>query len=177
MIKTGKGHKLRQYVVSSLLDKDETDPAQGLLGHSEAYQRMVVLRDNIAKLQSEMEGLIASISKTLENEWMVGAAKAFAKKKHLRAANGFALSEDGTLLLLCNGIERKVTKSYTHKVETMAELRQRGKELGIDVDALGLGVQRRKIAAHLDEAVAQRNRTAKATVKMFRTGDAVSVAI
>ena len=176
MNKKQQNSKSRTYVVRTLLDQNEADPAEGLLGHSEAYQRILALNTQIADLQEEMQEHIVTINTVLQNEWLVGAAQAFAKKKHLRAANSFSLDRDGTLMLVCDGIERTVTKKYKHKVETMAELRQRGKDLGIAVDALGLGAQRRKIAAHLDEATAQRKREAKAA-KMVRTGDAVPVTL
>lgn len=165
--------KSRYYLVSDLLDPNETNPSDGILGHSAAYKSLREAQAEITAAKLKLKNQIAELNKVLQNEWLVGTAVAFAKKKHLRAARCFELDSDGSLLLVCDGIERKVTKRYTHKVETMAQLRQRGNEMGIDIDALGLGVQRRKIAAHLDEMATQRKRIAK----MVRTGDAVAVTV
>lgn len=165
--------KSRYYLVSDLLDPNETNPADGILGHSAAYTSLREAQAEIAAAKLKLKKQIAELNSVLQNEWLVGTAVAFAKKKHLRAARCFELDSDGSLLLVCEGIERTVVKKYTHKVETMAQLRQRGSEMGIDIDSLGFGAQRRKITTHLDEVAAQR----KSKAKMFRTGDAVAVTV
>jgi hypothetical protein len=170
MSKTEK--EARKYTVLLLLDKGESDPADGLLGHSEAYQRVCDLQRQIAAARAEMAAHVGVINTALQNEWMVGVAKTFARKKSLRAASHFELDETGLLTLICDKIDRVVTKKYTHKAARMSDLRARGTALGIDVDKLGLGRERCKIASHLDEAEAQRKRIATQHAKMFRTGDA-----
>ena len=59
------------------------------------------------------------------------------------------------------------------KLPTMKELRELGKELGIEIDQLGLGQKRTLIAAHLAQVAEQ----GKHSAKMSRTGDAVPVTI
>ena len=55
------------------------------------------------------------------------------------------------------------------KLPTMKELRELGKELGVDVDQLGFGRKRTMIAAHLNDEAMQR----ETHPKMSRTGDPV----
>lgn len=168
-----KEQKIRRYLVASLLGKGEDDPAKGLLGSAESYQEAMELRVQIAQAEDQLCQAVERLNDRLENEWMMAAAQAFAKKKNLRAGKCFQFDDSGKLWLICNPIERKVSRPYVLKVPTMDALRQRGRDMGIDVDALGLGAQRRKIAAHLD-AVQQADATG---TKMARTGDAVPVTV
>lgn len=164
----------RTYKVDDLLTQGEENPTEALLGHNEAYKRMKKLCAEIAAAKEEVAAISGSLNSVLQNEYMVGAARAFAKKKHIRAAIDFRITEQGDMWLACASIERVVTKRYSHKVETMAQLRQRGKELGVDVNALGMGRSRWKIANFLNDLDDQMR---GGQAKMARTGDPVAVTV
>lgn len=164
----------RTYKVEDLLTQGEENPTEALLGHNEAYKRMKKLCAEIAASKEEVAGISAILNSVLQNEYMVGAARAFAKKKHIRSAIDFRITEQGDMRLACASIERVVTKRYSHKAETMAQLRQRGKELGVDVDALGMGRSRWKIANFLNDLD---ERMHGGQAKMVRTGESVPVSV
>lgn len=164
-----------------LIPVSAAEVTDGLLAQNAVYQRVVELNAQISKAVDELVPLVAEVNHHLSNNLMRSAAKSFAKANHLRMADRFMVNDDGRLYLVCD--KRKQAAPAEPKgrkkqsVPTLVELRERAKSLGVDIDALNMGRQRRKIAAHLDEAVAQREGTAKMTTKMSRTGDAVPVTV
>lgn len=154
-----------------------TEVAEDLLAQNVTYQRIVELNAQISTAEAALNPLLTEINKHLSNPMMKDIAKTYAKKIRVRLATHFEVNDYGQLVLVC-GKEKttpvapsKPKERKSQAVPTMAALRERGKELGIDVDALGLGRQRREIAQHLDAAEAK----AKPATKMVRTGDAVPV--
>lgn len=152
----------------------EEEVTLGLLSQYAVYQRVEELNAQIARAKEEMLPLLHEVNQYLSNDLLRAAAKGYAKKRRIRMADRFEIGMNGSIFLVCEKRREAVGKAPKKQgVPTLIELRERGKGLGIDVDALGLGRQRRLIAAHLDGVQALRPHGNK----MSRKGDSVPVTV
>lgn len=143
-----------------------------LLGHNASFQRIVTLNTQIREAEQELATLVAEVNKQLSNPLFRDTAKTYAKKHYIRMADRFEVSPEGQLYLVCEKApaEAPPLQRKPQTVPTLVSLRERAKKLGVNLDSLKMGRQRRKIVAYLDQLEASKT-------KMTRTGDAVPVAV